>query len=331
MPSPGDRQPPPAGPPTYPSPPTPPLVYPPPASPTGAPQHYPASSVPAGPLRYPPGSPAAGSGRREGSRQSLLDKAGALPASRGDAGLWLVFAVLGFLAGQIVALIFTYVMAAITGHSAQLQRIADMSAPPLWYVASSLIGLWVGFLGGPWLASRVRGTGRLLADLGVRFRLIDLLGVVIGVGGQVVIAIMYAPFISHIKHFNAPTEKLTGSSHGSQFVVIAILTVVGAPFFEELFFRGLLFRALARLCTPLQVGPSTRRTIGLVVAVVVDGLLFGLAHGEWVQFAGLAFFGMVLAVVSYRTGRLGMNMVAHASFNLVAIIAVLQNGGTIFH
>ena len=105
------------------------------------------------------------------------------------------------------------------------------------------------------------------------------------------------------------------------------MTVVGAPFFEELFFRGLLFKALARVCTPLGVGPSARRTAGLVVAVVLDGLLFGLAHGEWEQFAGLAAFGMVLAVISYRTGRLGLNMVTHASFNLVAVIAVVNSRG----
>ena len=63
------------------------------------------------------------------------------------------------------------------------------------------------------------------------------------------------------------------------------------------------------------------------MAVVVDGLLFGLAHGEWVQLAGLALFGMVLATVSYRTGRLGMNMVSHATFNLVAVLVILQQRG----
>jgi membrane protease YdiL (CAAX protease family) len=36
-----------------------------------------------------------------------------------------------------------------------------------------------------------------------------------------------------------------------------------------------------------------------------------------------------LAVVSYRTGRLGMNMVAHASFNLIAIIAIAVNGSVV--
>jgi membrane protease YdiL (CAAX protease family) len=91
---------------------------------------------------------------------------------------------------------------------------------------------------------------------------------------------------------------------------------------EELFFRGLLFKALVRLLTPVVATPSRSRAIGVVLAVIVDGLLFGLAHGEWVQLAGLALFGMVLAAVSYRTGRLGMNMVSHASFNLVAILSI---------
>ena len=81
---------------------------------------------------------------------------------------------------------------------------------------------------------------------------------------------------------------------------------------EELFFRGLLLKALVRLFTPLRAAGGAR-TAGVVLAVIVDGLLFGLAHGEWVQLAGLAVFGMILAAVSYRTGRLGMNMVAHAT------------------
>jgi hypothetical protein len=35
--------------------------------------------------------------------------------------------------------------------------------------------------------------------------------------------------------------------------------------------------------------------------------------------------------VSYRTGRLGMNYISHATFNLVAIIAIATNGSVIFH
>jgi len=254
-----------------------------------------------------------------------------VPVTRGDGAVWVLFAVVGFVLGQVVGLAFIYGLAGILGQSGRVSAIASASVPPEWFVGASLVGLWVGLFGGAWLGSVARGTRRLVADLGIRFRPIDLVGIAIGIGGQVVVAIMYAPFIKHIRNFNAPTNKLTGAAHGGGFVVIAILTVVGAPFFEEVFFRGLLFKGLARAFTPRSGEPSALRTVGVAAAIVVDGALFGLAHGELVQLAGLAGFGMVLAFISYRTGRLGMNIVSHASFNAVAVVAILHSRGGVLH
>jgi membrane protease YdiL (CAAX protease family) len=39
----------------------------------------------------------------------------------------------------------------------------------------------------------------------------------------------------------------------------------------------------------------------------------------------------VLAAISYRSGRLGMNMMAHASFNLVAVLTILHQRGGMIH
>lgn len=293
------------------------------------------------PTYPPPGSvppPARGSGAAD---RPFLDVPGASPAAKGTAGLWLLFAGVGYLVGQVVASAFVMAAAAADGRLHELSALAREAQPPEWYIGVSLVGLWVGFFAGPFIASKAQGIGRLVADFGLRFKPADLLGILIGVGGQFLIALFYIPF--HIKNLTAPAQKLTGASHGWGFLAIAVLTVVGAPFFEELFFRGLLFRALARLFTPGSgratgpaAGPAGRgtaaRATGVVLAVVVDGLLFGLAHWELYQFAGLAVFGMVLAWVSYRTGRLGMNMVAHASFNLVAVLALLSSrGGVILH
>jgi uncharacterized protein len=261
----------------------------------------------------------------------FLDTPWVPPQTRRQGWMWLLYAVIGFLVGQIGALIFGYIAGAIAGKtSAQMTAIASAPVPPEWYVVTTLLGLWIGFIGAPWLASRTQGTGHFFRDLGVRFRVIDLLGILIGVGGQILVAIMYAPFQHDIKNFNGPSQRLTGASHGAGFVVIAIATVLLAPAMEELFFRGLLLKALVRLFTKLGAAGGAR-IAGVILAVIVDGLLFGLAHGEWIQLAGLATFGAILAAVSYRTGRLGMNMVAHASFNLVAIIAIAANGSVIFH
>ena len=261
----------------------------------------------------------------------FLDTPWVPPQTRRQGWMWLLYAVIGFVVGQLGALILGYIAGAIAGKtSAQMTAIAQASVPPEWYVVTTLLGLWIGFIGAPWLASRTQGTRHFFRDLGVRFRLIDLVGIALGVGGQILVAIMYAPFQHDIKNFNGPSQRLTGASHGAGFVVIAIATVLLAPAMEELFFRGLLLKALVRLFTKLgAVGGA--RAAGVILAVIVDGLLFGLAHGEWIQLAGLATFGAILAAVSYRTGRLGMNMVAHASFNLVAIIAIAINGSVIFH
>ena len=320
----------------FPSPPGPASTaasQPPPYPPPGyAPPHYPPPGY--APPPYPPASYPPQGGRIEPPDRvdrRLFDQPGTPPATKSAAGFWLVMGFVGFAIGQVVGSIFVVVAAAAAGESGQLAKFATMAEPPEWYVGTSLVGLWVGFFVGPWISSRVRGTGRFLRDLGVRFRLVDLVGVPIGLGGQLVLDALYAPFVSHLKHFTAPTQKLVGASHGWGFLVIAILTVCGAPFFEEILFRGLAFKALARLFTPSNPAPTRRRAVGIVAAVVVDGLLFGLAHWELYQFAGLAIFGMLLAMVSYKTGRLGMNMVAHASFNFVAVIALLVSSGGVVH
>jgi hypothetical protein len=245
------------------------------------------------------------------------------PGSKRLAWRWLFYGVVGFLVGQIAGSVFGLLAGTAEGKtSAQLTAIAKSSVPPEWYVISTLLGIWVGFVGAPWLASRSAGTKRFFRDLGVRFRPIDAIGLAIGPLCQLGVAILYAPFQHDIHNYNAPTTKLTGASHGGGIVLIVLATALLAPVAEELFFRGLVFRALVRLCTPTLGGAGAARTFGLVVAIVLDGLLFGLAHGEWVQLAGLALLGSILAFMTYRTGRLGMNMVTHASFNLVAVLSV---------
>jgi len=247
--------------------------------------------------------------------------AGAAPDSRPAAWMWLVFAGLGFLGGQVLAALLAVVAAALSGDLHSLSTIATLNEPPTWYIVSTLCGLWGGFAGSAWLASSLRGTGSVVRDLGLRFRWIDLIGVPIGIGGQVLVALVYVPIASHVhnfsQRFDAPSQRLTGGSHGAAYAVIVVCTVIGAPFFEELFFRGVLLRSLARLFGNVGgwVGPA--------LAVVVSGVLFGLAHAESLQLLGLALFGVILGLVSWRTGRLGMNMVAHATFNLMALVAVI--------
>jgi uncharacterized protein len=253
------------------------------------------------------------------------------PWTRSDAGLWILFGLLGYIVGQVVALLAIGVSADLAGQSGHLSAIERMAAPPSWYIGAGLVGLWCGFFVGPFAASRFRGTKSMRADLGLSFQPIDLVGIAIGVGGQILVTLLYLPFISHLKNFSAPTTKLTGSAHGVGFAVIGIFTVLCAPFFEELFFRGLLLRALIRLFCGERRGERALPIIGVGFAIALDGIIFGAAHAELAQFAGLAIFGTILALIAYRTGRLGMNITAHATFNLIAVLAVASSRTGLIH
>lgn len=172
-------------------------------------------------------------------------------------------------------------------------------------------GLWIGFIGGPILASRLRGTGRMVDEFGLRFRWIDVpVGLVSGVAFQFVVV----PVVSW------PLQRLLGGDVGEsardllgepgpgRWLIIAIV-VLGAPVAEELFFRGLLLRSLARRF-------SDR------VAVVVSAVLFAATHFKVLPFPGLLVVGLLFAYLTKRSGRLGPAIVAHAAFNASTVVAL---------
>ena len=91
----------------------------------------------------------------------------------------------------------------------------------------------------------------------------------------------------------------------ANFIVVAIL----APVVEELTFRGLGYRLL--------------EPFGRWTAIILVGLLFGLAHGLVEALPILAAFGSGLAYIRMRTGSVYPGMIVHAAFNsLVLIVAV---------
>jgi uncharacterized protein len=218
---------------------------------------------------------------------------------------------IAFLAGSVVSL----VLAGLVQPAGY--RPGGGSQVPLQVTAAGLVGLWIGLAGGAILVSRYRGSGHLDSDLGFRLRWpVDLgVGVIAGlVSSYVLVPLLYLPveqFIPSLhKRLEAPAKQNTGAVHGGLEVsVLLLLLAVGTPVVEELFFRGMLQRALAR-----RFGP--------VVAVLASSAVFGVAHFEPLQLPGLILFGVVLGVLAQRTGRLGPGMVAHATFNAVTVLTL---------
>ncbi|MDD4657788.1 MAG: type II CAAX endopeptidase family protein [Eubacteriales bacterium] len=83
-------------------------------------------------------------------------------------------------------------------------------------------------------------------------------------------------------------------------VLLAIGVVV--PFYEEFLFRGLIFK---------EIQKSSR----LWVAIVLQGLLFGIFHLNWFQFSYTFPAGMILGLVFLRYQSIWAPILIHLSWN----------------
>jgi uncharacterized protein len=236
------------------------------------------------------------------------------PADRGLAPTWgIPDAVGGFLAGLVGA--------GLTGSLWAL--VSGSSAFSLGTVIAGLVGLWVAYVGVCWWLARQKGSGSLVSDFGLRFEARD-----VGVGALwglitsiVLVRIVYALLDalgvvseSSLERLSEPAERLRDVAVGWRFLVLSLFIGIGAPIVEELFFRGLLNRALIR-----RLGPWP--------GIVLGGLAFGLAHGQALQLPALAVFGVVLGWLAWRSGRLGPGIVAHMVFNGLTLVALAAGGG----
>ena len=90
---------------------------------------------------------------------------------------------------------------------------------------------------------------------------------------------------------------------------LVVVGVLAAPLAEELFFRGFLLHRWARRW-------------GTPTAVVASSALFAVLHGEWI---GHFLFGVAMAALYLRTGRLWMPIAAHAINNGVVALFTLAD------
>jgi membrane protease YdiL (CAAX protease family) len=188
---------------------------------------------------------------------------------------------------------------------------------PLSVAALGTAMLWIGFVGAPVWAARTKGRG-VVADFGVRIRWIDVpVGIVAGVVTQFVIAPLVSLPVLWLSHkdfedLGKPAKQLASHAHGAWGIALFTLIVaVGAPLAEELFYRGLMLRAIEK-----------RFVMGW--AIVGSSIIFGITHGEPLQTVALISAGLVFALLAVRAGRLGPSVVAHMTFNGVAVIQLVH-------
>ena len=209
-------------------------------------------------------------------------------------------AVRGFLVAVVLSVVVGSVWLAASGDD----------EVTLGLTVVTLVAQWTGLVGAVVLASRRKGSGDLGEDFGFRIERGDIgPGIVAGLASQLLlIPLLYLPLhlLGADLDVSEKAREVTGLGTGGGLVLLAACIVVGAPIAEELFFRGLLLRSVHR-----RHGPRW--------AVAVSSVAFGITHFQPVQLLGLIAFGVVLAILTQRSGRLGPALVAHMVFNATTV------------
>jgi membrane protease YdiL (CAAX protease family) len=163
----------------------------------------------------------------------------------------------------------------------------------------------------------VRRTRGSFAPLGLRrggWHTRDVFaGVGAGIGavlaGTVVIAVT-AEVVRAITGHEPTTTTPLQDLAGPWLVINAVMAVCLAPLCEEVYFRGFLFQAL-------------RGRMRFVWAALLSGSFFAFVHVEPSRFFGLATMGVILAAVFEHRRALVASIAAHATINVIAVLAIL--------
>ena len=114
-------------------------------------------------------------------------------------------------------------------------------------------------------------------------------------------------------------ESLGGDQGTFGLVIAGLMVIAVAPVVEEIFFRGFFYRAL-------------RSRFSIVVAALMDGLLFGVIHFNFEGADGLlilpplALLGFIFCLVYEKTGSLYPVIGMHAFNNSLAYAVQADDG-----
>lgn len=117
------------------------------------------------------------------------------------------------------------------------------------------------------------------------------------------LAIIYLPIKRQLEEFQGLMEPLMESG----FIPLLLAVSISAPIFEEIIFRGIIFN-------------DFRKALPVWLAILIQGLLFGLFHGNWIQGVYATLLGIVLGIVYYRYRSIWAVILLHFSYNTISLL-----------
>lgn len=225
--------------------------------------------------------------------------------------------LLVLVVGAVLSVVLTVPAAAITISVGSL-RGADVSIP-IWFAvlgSAAYVALWLAV----WLMV-VERRGVSWGALGFRRVKPGLLLAMVPAGfALLILNILLIVPTTYLLGLGDPDASggqdevfdPEGGMSALDALLLAVPLVVLAPIVEELLFRGLLYRYL-------------RGRMGIVVAVALSALVFAVLH---VVIPPLFLMGIVLAILTERTGSLLPGIVLHATNNAMVVLAIWLAGNT---
>jgi membrane protease YdiL (CAAX protease family) len=103
------------------------------------------------------------------------------------------------------------------------------------------------------------------------------------------------------------------SNMGSVLGIVSVVLVI--PIFEEVLFRGLIYNEL-------------KTHLNIVIAIILQSLIFAIAHGNMLQGIYAFIMGAVVAIIYDKTGSIFAPILFHVTYNLLGsiILPIILSG-----
>ena len=141
-----------------------------------------------------------------------------------------------------------------------------------------------------------------------------VIGIVLGIAFKILMKAIVMPLLG-APPINQAYHYLAGNTAAIPGMIFVLIVVAG--FGEETLFRGYMFERLGKL-----FGSGTRAK---VLIVLITSVWFALAHYSVQGLPGVeqaVITGLVFGTIFGVTGRIFMLMVAHATFDLTALVVI---------
>lgn len=189
------------------------------------------------------------------------------------------------------------------------EELRDDTVPLVWQMLLLAPG-WIALLGIVWLFAGALGRQRDGWSLKGEFGDLPLgffSGAVLQFPIVLIVVLLVQAIFGEIEQSGRALALVDSADTWPKVLLLFLFIGVGAPVVEELFYRGVVQRALVD-----RLGP--------VLGISIASLIFGAVHFSLIELAPLVAVGAVLGIVYWKTDRLLPAIIGHMTFNMFTLV-----------